>query len=322
MNYPRSVAVDPATRNVWVANYEGDPDLMVYTPDFQQVRRIVPPRFVNDVEIVAGRAYVVVRHNGNADGTVLTYDTATGALLGTCCADRLSYLRGVAVDTQTGNLWLTSDTSNRVFVVSQAGRLLRTLNMPGRPWGATIVGDVVYVTDTTAHAVVAFDRTSYATLGQFGTNGVQPGQMITPSGIDHDAAGNLYVVDQDGGRVQRFGWSPLPAPETVKPTIDMTSPPPAAPLRLRGTAADDGKVLQVEVQIQDPTSGRYWNATAATWTVSGTWNRAVVWGGQAHPTWRFTLVPTVAGRSYAVKARAVDAFGNVSRAQSASFSAG
>ena len=39
----------------------------------------------------------------------MVYDTATGALLGTCCADRLSYLRGIAVDPQTGNLWLTSD---------------------------------------------------------------------------------------------------------------------------------------------------------------------------------------------------------------------
>ena len=322
MNYPRSVAVDPATRNVWVANYEGHPDLMVYTPDFQQVRRIVTPRFMNDIEIVGGRAYVVIRHNGIADGSVLTYDTATGALLGTCCSDPLSYLRGVAVDTQTGNLWLTSDTSNRVFVVSAAGRLLRTLNMPGRPWGATIVGDVVYVTDTTAHEVVAFDRTTYATLGTFGTNGVLPGQMITPSGIDHDAAGNLYVVDQDGGRVQRFGWSALPVPETVKPTIAMSSPPATAPLRLRGTAADESKVLQVEVQVQDPTSGRYWNARAATWTTSIIWNRAVVWGGLARPTWRFTLVPTVAGRTYLVKARALDTFGNVSTAQSGSFSAG
>lgn len=322
MNYPRSVAVDPETRNVWVANYEGDPDLMVYTRDFQQVRHIETPRFVNDVEIADGRAYVVVRHNDTADGTVLVYDTSTGALLETCCADPLSFLRGVAVDRETGNLWLTSDTSNRVFVVSEAGRLLRTLNMPGRPWGATIVGDVVYVTDAVAHQVVAFDRTNYAKLGQFGTNGVLPGQMITPSGIDHDAAGNLYVVDEAGGRVQRFGWSPLPSPETVKPTIAMSAPPPSAPLRLRGTAADASKVLQVEVQVQDPASGRYWNARAATWTTSLTWNRAVVWGGLAHPTWRFTLVPSAAGRTYLVKARAIDAFGNVSKAQSGSFSAG
>jgi DNA-binding beta-propeller fold protein YncE len=322
MNYPRSVAVDPATRNVWVANYEGHPDLMVYTPDFQQVRRIVTPRFMNDIEIVGGRAYVVIRHNGDADGSVLIYDSSTGARLGTCCTDPLSFLRGVAVDPQTGNLWLTSDTSNRVFVVTAAGRLIRTLTMPGRPWGATIVGDVVYVADTTAHEVVAFDRTTYAALGTFGTNGTLPGQMLSPSGIDHDANGNLYVVDQDGARVQRFGWSALPSPETAKPTIAMSSPPSTAPLRLRGTATDDSKVLQVEVQVQDPTTGRYWNARAATWTTSVTWNHAVVWGGLARPSWRFTLVPTFAGRTYLAKARALDIFGNVSRVQSGSFSAG
>jgi hypothetical protein len=102
----------------------------------------------------------------------------------------------------------------------------------------------------------------------------------------------------------------------------MISPPSEAPLRLGGTAADNTKVLQVEVQVQDPTSGRYWNAVAATWTTSATWNRAVVWGKLAGPTWRFTLVPTVAGRTYAVKARALDAFGNYSKVQSGSFSAG
>jgi DNA-binding beta-propeller fold protein YncE len=322
MNYPRSVAVDPATRNVWVANYEGDPDLMVFTPDFQQVMHIETPRFVNDVEIVGGRAYVVVRHNGSADGFVLVFDTTTGALLRTCCTDHLSYLRGIAVDTETGNLWLTSDTSNRVFVVSGGGGLIRTLNVSGRPWGATIFGDVVYVADAASHEVVAFDRTSYATLGEFGTNGVLPGQMISPSGIDHDAAGNLYVVDADGGRVQRFGWSPLPAPETLRPTLAMTTPPVSSPLRLRGTAHDDSKVLQVEVLVQDPANGRYWNARAATWSTSAAWNRAVVWGGLSHPRWRFTLVPTVAGHTYTVKARALDAFGNVSLTQSDSFSAG
>jgi DNA-binding beta-propeller fold protein YncE len=322
MNYPRSLAVDPATRNVWVANYEGDPDLMVYTPAFQQVRRIQTPRFVNDIEIAGGRAYVVVRHNALDDGSVLIYDTSTGALLGTCCTDPLSYLRGIAVDQETGNMWLTSDTSNRVFVVSEAGRLLRTLTMPGRAWGATIVGDVVYVADVVAHQVVAFDRSTYAMLGAFGTNGTLPDQMISPSGIDHDAAGNLYVVDADAARVQRFGWSALPASETVKPTVALDAPPASAPLRLRGTAADDTKVLQVEVQVRDPATGRYWNARATTWTTSVTWNRAVVWGGLAHPKWRFTLVPTVAGRTYAVKARARDVFGNVSAARSGSFSAG
>ena len=68
MNYPRSLAVDPATRNVWVANYEGNPDLMVYTPAFQQVRRIMTPAVRERPRDRRRPAYVVVRHNGTADG--------------------------------------------------------------------------------------------------------------------------------------------------------------------------------------------------------------------------------------------------------------
>ena len=317
MNYPRSVAVDPATRNVWVGNYEGHPDLMVYDRDFHQVMRIMTPRFVNDLEIVGGVAYVVVRR----EGSLMRFDTATGELLGTCCTT-LGYLRGVAVDSATGNLWLTSDTSNRVFVVSPSGGLLRTLNVTGRPWGITIVGDVVYAADASANEVVAFDRTSYATLGRFGSTGTLPGQLLAPSGIDHDAAGNLYVVEEGGARVQRFGWSALPSPETDTPTIAWGTSPSTAPLRVRGTAADPSKVLQVEVQIQDPATGRYWNARLGTWQGTVTWNHAIVWAGQLHPSWRFTLVPTVAGHTYAVKARAMDGFGNLSKAITRSFTVG
>ena len=73
--------------------------------------------------------------------------------------------------------------------------------------------------------------------------------------------------------------------------------------------------------IQDPATGRYWNARAGVWG-NYLWNRAVVWGPSASPSWRFTFVPTVAGHTYAVKARAIDASGNVSRALTGSLSAG
>jgi DNA-binding beta-propeller fold protein YncE len=320
MNYPRSVAVDPATRNVWVGNYEGSPDLMVFTPDFHVVRHIVTPRFVNDVEISGDKAYVLVRRDGNKDGYVRVYDTATGALLRTCCTG-LGWLRGVGVDPNNGNLWLTADSGTHVYVVNSNGSLLQTLNVDSRPWGVTIVGDVVYVADTGAHRVIAFDRTSYARLGQFGTRGAKPGQMIGPSGIDHDAAGNLYVVEDDAARVQRFGWSAPPSPETVKPTIAWTVPGPAVPIVFTGTAADAGKVMVVDVQVQDPLTGKYWNARTATW---GTvlWNRAVVWGPLTSPSWRYTFVPAVAGHTYVVKARAIDASGNVSKVLSGSFTRG
>ena len=321
MNYLRAVAVDPATRNVWVANYEGDPDLMVFTPDFGVVRRIHTPRFVNDVEIVGGKAYVLVRRLTSANGSVQIYNASTGKLLSTCCTN-LGWLRGIGVDAATGNLWITSDSSKNVFVVKSDGTLLRTLTVDARGWGVTIVNDVAYVADSSANKVIAFDRTTYARLGAFGTRGLMPGQMVGPSGIDHDANGNLYVVEDGGARVQRFGWAPRPARETVKPTIAWTSPPASLPLRIQGTAADASKVLQVEVAIQDPATGRYWDARTTAWSAALVWNQSVVWGPLGSPSWRFTLVPTVAGTTYTVSARAIDTFANISTTLTGSFSRG
>lgn len=321
MNYPRSVAVDPDTRNVWVGNYEGDPDVMVFTPGFAVVRHIVTPRFVNDIEIVDGEAFVLFRRITSAQGGIRVYDTTTGELLRTYNT-RVGWLRGIAVDPGTGNIWVTSDSSKNVYILDSDGALRHTVTVDSRPWGATIVGDVVYVTDTRAHKVIAFDRTDFDRLGTFGAQGRKPGQIIGPSGIDHNAAGDLYVVEDDGARVQRFGWGSVPNPETVKPTIAWTTPPASLPLRIQGTASDGNKVMMVDVLVQDPATGRYWNARTTVWGTALIWNRAVVWGALGSPSWRFTLVPTVAGTTYTVKARAIDTFGNVSKALTGSFTRG
>jgi DNA-binding beta-propeller fold protein YncE len=309
MNYPRSIAVDPATRNVWVANYEGNPDLVVYTPDFAHVVRVIHvPRFVNDLDIVGGLAYLLVRRTGS----VMVYDAATGVLQRTCCTN-LGYLRGIAVDTVTGNLWLTSDAAAQMYVVSPAGMLLRTIAVDGRAWGVTIVGDVVYVADAKANEVLSFDRTTYARLGQFGAKGFLPGQLAGPSGIASDASGRLYVVEDDGARVDVFAPIPAPAPETVKPTVtvDAVASPAPAPLILTGGGADATGVLQVEAQVKDTVTGKYWNARTGTWGPF-LWNHAVVWGPSSAVRWRFTAVTALPGRAYVVKARATDALGNLS----------
>ena len=311
MNYPRSIAVDPATRNVWVANYEGNPDLVVYTPDFDRVVRVIHvPRFVNDMDIVGGLAYLLVRRTGS----VMVFDAATGAPVRTCCTD-LGYLRGIAVDAATGNLWLTSDAAAQMYVVSPTGTLLRTIAVDGRAWGVTMVEDVVYVADSKANRIIAFDRLTYARLGQFGTKGFLPGQLAGPSGLTSDATGRLYVVEDDGARVDVFAPIPAPAPESVKPTVTMDAVPAGtpAPLVLAGGAADASGVLQVEVLLQDTVTGRYWNARTGTWGPY-LWNHAVVWGPSSSVAWRFTATTALPGRTYAVKARAYDAVGNISKA--------
>jgi len=321
MNYPRSVAVDPATRNVWVGNYEGDPDVMVFTPNFSVVRHIVTPRFVNDIDIVGGEAYVLFRRVTSAQAGIRVYDASNGQLLRTYDT-RVGWLRCIAVDPATGNMWVTSDSTKNVYVLSPSSTVLQTLAVDSRPWGITVVGDVVYVADTRANRVIAFDRRTYARLGSFGSQGQKPGQMAGPSGIDHDAAGDLYVVEADGARVQRFGWSSAPSPESIKPTLSIEPSPAPLPLRIRGTAADGSKVRQVELQVQNPTTGLYWNARTTAWSSIVVWNRAVLWGQLGQPSWRFTMVPSVAGKTYTVKARAIDLFGNVSKLKTGSFSAG
>ena len=57
----------------------------------------------------------------------MVYDAATGCSRAPAAPSR-GYLRGIAVDTVTGNLWLTSDTSAaQMYVVSPTGTLLRTI---------------------------------------------------------------------------------------------------------------------------------------------------------------------------------------------------
>ena len=72
------------------------------------------------VEIVDGQVYALVRRTGS----VMVFDATTGALIRTCCTS-FGYMRGIAVDTQTGNMWLTSDSNANVWV--------RTTSPPGRP---------------------------------------------------------------------------------------------------------------------------------------------------------------------------------------------
>jgi DNA-binding beta-propeller fold protein YncE len=310
MNYPRSIAVDPATGDVWVPNYEGNPDLVVYDRNFNYLRRIDIPRFVGDIEIVGGVAHLVVRRTGS----VMRVDTATGATLGSCCTG-LGLLRGIAVDPVTGDYWLTSDVQPRVFVVRQDGTLVRQLSVDGRGWGVTIAGEVAYVADASANKIIAFDRATGTRLGTFGTAGSLPGQLRGPSGIVHDAGGDVYVVEERGGRVQVFGNDALPAPETVVPAVTWVGPVPTTgaplPLVVRGRASDVSGVLRVEVLVKRIAAGTHWNATSALWNSATTWNQAVIAGPATDVGWSFTIVPATTATEYLVRVRATDAHGNV-----------
>lgn len=318
MNYPRSVGVDPATGNIWIVNYEGRPFTSVYDNDFTFLRTVATPRFPMDIEFVDGEAYMLVRR----PGSVRVYDAATGEFKRECCSG-LGRLRGIAVDPTNGDLWLTSDQTNDVYVLNSDGSRIATLKVDKRGWGVDIVGDIVYVADAGGNKVIAFDRVTRVRLGEFGGAGSAPGQMRGPSGITHDAQGRLYVVEERGSRVQRFTWDPLPPAETVDPQVAVSAYSSTTPIEVTGTASDASGVAIVEVAVQDQATGNYWNATATTWG-SWTWNQAVLSGPLADAEWSFTLVPALPDRTYTVRYRARDVHGNISatRATTVSVSGG
>ena len=71
------------------------------------------------------------------------------------------------------------------------------------PWGLTIVGDILYVTDQNNHRVQKFTTTGEY-IGQFGSNGSGDGQLNSPTGITHDGRGHVIVADLNNHRIQIF----------------------------------------------------------------------------------------------------------------------
>ncbi len=113
-------------------------------------------------------------------------DCKTGAT-GTGRGGEFDGPQAVAVDG-SGNVYVAEASANRIQVFDSAGNFLRT-------WGRGV--DSAGGSGSAEVCAVAADC-------QTGTAGGQGGEFNYPSGVDVDAAGNVYVVDQVNNRVQKF----------------------------------------------------------------------------------------------------------------------
>jgi DNA-binding beta-propeller fold protein YncE len=325
MNYPRGIAIDPETREVWVANTR-EMVIQVYDKDANYLRTIgngvkseAPGSFVwpMDIELHGGKAYVT-----NYYGSSLRIlDATTGTEIGRIAASQ----NGVAVDP-AGNIYLLSWSRDEVSVYSPDG----TVNLfrfgsrgtgPGQfddPWDIDIAGGLVYVTDAGLARVTAFTLDG-TYVGEWGGKGDGAFQFEDPSGITHDAAGNIYVADAGNNRVQVFSFGVgRPSGDTTAPALSVAAPsqdavlPAQSPALIKGTASDAVGVARVEVAVRDTATGQWWNANEASWQVGRVFNQAP-WSGPdaTRVSYAYSFVAVERGGRYSALVRAVDTSGNI-----------
>ena len=233
---------------------------------------------------------------------------------------------GAAIDPATGNIYTVSWQTDRVEVFAPDGSPITTFGSSGTgpgqfhyAWDADIVDGVLYVTDSKLARIQAFDLDG-AFLGTWGTKGQGPYQFSSPSGISHDAAGNLYVADAENDRISVFNPAASPAASDVTaPVVAVGGPaqdavlPAVSPAWIKGKVTDNRRIGTVEVAVQDRDTLQWWNAKLAKWQTPKVWSLAgIVANGPYSGQWSFGLVGVERGERFTATVRARDSMGNLS----------
>jgi DNA-binding beta-propeller fold protein YncE len=121
---------------------------------------------------------------------------------------------GVAVDRQTGSIYVSDVFLHKVQKFDENGRFLlqwgREGSGPGqfrRPSGLTVDGDGhVYVADNANTRIQKFDENG-SFLTEWGIPGVSPGEIADPLDVAVDHVGDVHILDSNTHRVSKFGAS-------------------------------------------------------------------------------------------------------------------
>jgi DNA-binding beta-propeller fold protein YncE len=322
-DYPRGIAFDNTLNRLWVMNTRAH-NIRRYNADASYVDTLGSEQHDSSstgyfrwpvyADFSGGYAYV----GDYNSGVVKRLNAGTGAEIN----QKSLTNNGVAVDQSTGNVYVVSWSTDKVTVLSpDLGTTIRTFGSQGsgdgqfqNAWGITVVNGVVYVTDTQLSRVQAFDLNGNF-LGKWGGFGTGVYQFNNPSGITHDAAGNLYIADAGNDRIQIVSTTvPRPTGDIKKPVVTITAPTngatvPGGVVYINGTATDTAPfgVAKVEVAMQNTDTGLWWNSKNATWNATQTWSQAAVAGTSiTNLTYKFAFVGSVYNGHYTASVRAID----------------
>lgn len=340
MNYPRSIAIQPGSRRIWVANERGH-HLQVYNyptsnsaaPTYvAQIGQIgsddTDPghfRWPVDVEFYTrpgGRQVAVVGDRMAASVKILDANTFQELLM----IPEANH--GTAVDPATGNIYVVNPSADKIVVYDQAGVKQFEFGSRGNGDGqfqdgveGVFSNGLLYVSDEKQSRIQVFQPNG-TFVGKWGsTYGTSAYDFKGPVGMDVDAAGRIYVADTGNDRVQVYDPAQAKTTETTAPGTPVFTAPaqqsvqPLDPVTLTGTATDNTSVAQIELSIQDAATGLWWNASDSSWEPAKTAALAA-WTSTPAPApsvnWRYVFHGVSKASGYIVEAKTRDASGNLS----------
>ncbi len=310
-NWPRGLAVDPATGNLWIADTKQN-QLQVLTDSCQGVGFIknepagtdersfnwpydiaIRPSdrfaFVVDTQNHRIKAYDVAHATWPTDnkGPMPAYVFGSRGTANT----NFQWPSAVAVGPD-GHVFVADRGNNRIqeFTFTAAGGFayLRTWNA-----GGSLDGPEGVAVDATGRVIVADSADDQMVV-------LAPGGSVeaTVNGLHHPGAvevgpeGTIYLADTYADVVRTYTMGTSPPQDASPPTGTVTAPANgatvASSVTMAGTAADDRGVANVRLGIKQAGTGRWWNGTA--WQVAATKVTATLASpNAASTTWSYSL---------------------------------
>lgn len=119
-----------------------------------------------------------------------------------------------------GNIYVADSENDRVVIFDKNYNYITSFGKFGigagyfnKPEGID-AKSLIYVTDRNNDCVKIFDKYGFQ-LCEFGGNGNSEGRFNKPEGVLVDREGNIYVVDRNNNRVQKFGMPEYEKPEQI-----------------------------------------------------------------------------------------------------------